>query len=245
MTEDNLTKLRNEIDNLDSQLLTLIRKRLNIVAQIKHLKEDGYYVGRPIRERDLLQKWVDTAPDIPKETLKTIARIFITTALKMEADDLHVCGTEGLEDIIYQNYLLANPTFHKNPDTLFAVQAQTPLNSITFLPLDDMRYWQAPYIDEIGKNNFYIFEMVPVMQDKKRAVKLAILPMKHLPKNPLYLSTDIDYDADDDALCKHFDATQTIKAGFKIYTRSAIGNADLARRFIGGYSNSIKFDLES
>ena len=83
--EKTLLFIREEIDSIDSELISLLESRLNLSLQIGKLKKkmnkDPYDEGR---EAEILKKIDELALIYPKEDLKTIFMEIMKTSLNQQ-----------------------------------------------------------------------------------------------------------------------------------------------------------------
>ncbi|MEI7955965.1 MAG: prephenate dehydratase, partial [Verrucomicrobiota bacterium] len=90
--------IRNQIDRIDIDLLTLLSRRAELVHQVGLIKKrDGLQIYAPEREEALLRKLVDMNQGrMPERSIRAIYREIMSTALALE-DDLKIAylGPEG------------------------------------------------------------------------------------------------------------------------------------------------------
>ena len=238
---DTLQTLRNKIDKCDTELLNILQQRFDIVHQVGKLKETSYHLGRPIRETDLLLKWRALAPSLPFDTLYALARILITESLRLEIDDFIVHADHRLAPLATQHYGIAKPILHQTPASLFASafdKAPNP-NAVYVVPSDDSAYWQAEYQQLMGKQ-LHIIEALPYHKTEKEAFVFANLKEEFIPKNQLFIAPPTaQLPAPQQAELKLSNQyCQLYHLPTEIDNR-----ANLAIRYIGGYSNQIENNL--
>ena len=94
----NLDDIRNQIDRIDIELLTLLSRRAELVHEVGLIKKrDGLQIYAPEREEALLRKLVDMNQGrMPERSIRAIYREIMSTALALE-DDLKIAylGPEG------------------------------------------------------------------------------------------------------------------------------------------------------
>ena len=98
MTDKELQKLRNEIDQIDREILTLLNKRASValkIAEIKKAKELSYY--DPVREKKLINKLLElNEGPFSNETIKTLFREILSATLALqESQKIAYLGPEG------------------------------------------------------------------------------------------------------------------------------------------------------
>ncbi|MGB6411622.1 MAG: chorismate mutase, partial [Candidatus Deferrimicrobiaceae bacterium] len=86
MTRDRMKELREEIDTLDDQILSLLNRRAKAAIEVGKIKEDQnlrFYV--PEREVEILRRLTAQNPGpFPNEALKAIYREIISASLSLE-----------------------------------------------------------------------------------------------------------------------------------------------------------------
>ncbi len=94
----NLDDIRNEIDRIDRQLLSLLNERADLVHEVGVVKKrDGLQIYAPEREDALLRKLVEMNEGrLPEKSIRAIYREIMSAALALE-DDLKIAylGPEG------------------------------------------------------------------------------------------------------------------------------------------------------
>ena len=94
----NLDDIRNQLDRIDIELLTLLSRRAELVHEVGLIKKrDGLQIYAPEREEALLRKLVDMNQGrMPERSIRAIYREIMSTALALE-DDLKIAylGPEG------------------------------------------------------------------------------------------------------------------------------------------------------
>jgi chorismate mutase / prephenate dehydratase len=95
MSDDKLSKLRKEIDGIDSEMLELLAKRLTVVKKVGEVKaadkSDGRSIIRPGREASMIRKVASFKPKIevdnfPNATAAYIWRLIIACAITIEEE---------------------------------------------------------------------------------------------------------------------------------------------------------------
>ena len=128
-TKESLTSLRQEIDDLDRQIVELLNQRAEVVIRIGRAKQaDGTPVYAPDREHMVLQRLSDlNRGPLPQQTLKAIYRELMS-------------GSFALEKALRIGYL--------GPEGSYSQQAAARKfgSSVEYLPLADIR----AVFDEVG-----------------------------------------------------------------------------------------------
>ena len=85
MNEQNkiLVKLRNEIDNIDKNLLQLIENRSNLASKIIKAKEGGD-IFKPKREEDLIKKLLSVSKKSSPQFIENVWRLLISENLFLQ-----------------------------------------------------------------------------------------------------------------------------------------------------------------
>ncbi len=239
-----ITKLRNEIDSIDAQLLELLKKRLSIVDEVKNMKNPDYYSGRPIREHAVFQRWLKIAPELPTELLDALSRLLISAALKAEISEFTIHVATEITEIATHNYKLAAMQIHEAATTMLTSHNANPCNNLILLPLNNMRYWQSNIYEKLAQtnNNFHIIELLPLTEATKEVAVIGCLPEEFLPTNRLFLTTNLHDKATPTSAM--FEPNLTVENGFKIYHLTDDRSKHLAGlelKLIGGYSDTLIF----
>ncbi len=89
----NLNDIRNNIDTIDDEILTLLIKRAELSNMVKKLKQkEGKAVFNPARQVNILRKLINNPQDlILKETIIRIWSEIMGASIKMQNPDFKVC----------------------------------------------------------------------------------------------------------------------------------------------------------
>lgn len=80
--EQEIRRLRGDIDQMDAQLAQLLERRALAAARVQRLKPVGYFQGRDAgRERELVERMAEHAPRLGHERIAAIMDRVITTGL--------------------------------------------------------------------------------------------------------------------------------------------------------------------
>ncbi|WP_251861901.1 prephenate dehydratase [Clostridium sp. Marseille-Q2269] len=170
MNKNELNQLRNQIDEIDEQLIKLFEKRMNIVVDVaKYKKENNMPIFNSEREKEVLKKNVDR---LKNENFKLYAEEFFKDTMSISRK--------------YQSYKMfcednkkeskENLCMSKNHELIFNEN-----NKIGFQGLRGSFSEQALF-DYFGENintiNFETFEDV-FINLKNKVVDYAILPLEN------------------------------------------------------------------
>jgi chorismate mutase len=121
-----LMELRQEIDEIDNQIISLFAHRMRVVSKVGELKKNSQekFFIRSNREADMLKKLVKKSGDIlPKSTIISIWRKIITAANMHEQPlRLAIHNPKNLPDY---GYLLREYYDHSVPQQIFQSAAAT------------------------------------------------------------------------------------------------------------------------
>jgi chorismate mutase len=86
--DPNIGSLRQKIDEIDRQLLDLLRERLEVVHQVGQEKmEKGLAVFDPSREEALLQKLIASAPkNLDERAIRVIFTAIVSESRRLESE---------------------------------------------------------------------------------------------------------------------------------------------------------------
>jgi chorismate mutase-like protein len=86
-----ITRLRDRIDQIDHEILSLLAERLNVVHQVGQEKlRKGYSVFDPKREEKLLSRLIESAPAVFDErSVRTIFSAIVSESRRLEDDQIN------------------------------------------------------------------------------------------------------------------------------------------------------------
>ena len=134
-----LASLREEIDNIDKDILRLIQNRLNISSKIGNFKQKGDEIIRPGREAQILRACAEYATDfLPREVILSIWRELITAScLTQSKISISVCAPDksvGYWSLARDHFGTVVPMkLYKSPKETIQLVSNTP-NSIGLIP---------------------------------------------------------------------------------------------------------------
>ncbi len=86
--EKKLYFLREEIDTIDSEIITLLESRLKLTNEVGKIKEKINKTFQDIkREEDILARIESMETKYPKEELKSLFRQIMSTSLSKQIDN--------------------------------------------------------------------------------------------------------------------------------------------------------------
>ena len=86
---DHLTELRRTINQLDNEILALVRRRMTLAADIIAAKQgNGAY--RPGREAAVIERLAAAAPDLPRQLVANVWRQLMTASTALQDASLEV-----------------------------------------------------------------------------------------------------------------------------------------------------------
>ena len=86
---DHLTDLRATINQLDDEILALVRRRMTLASDIIAAKQ-GQAAYRPGREAAVIERLVAAAPDLPRQLVANIWRQLMTASTALQDSALEV-----------------------------------------------------------------------------------------------------------------------------------------------------------
>lgn len=101
MSEDRISKLRQEIDQLDGEILDLIRKRMRISAEVSQAKSDKTAIFRPGREEKLFAALAQKSAGLPPVFVHGLWRVIISASIGLQKTDFTIATSpKALSDAI-------------------------------------------------------------------------------------------------------------------------------------------------
>lgn len=183
-----LKKFRDEIDQIDEQLILLLKQRIKIVKEVGEFKKktgEKFFI-RSAREADMIKNLIKKAgKDLPKNLVIDIWRKLITAANLIEQPIELFSQHQKYEHLIRQYYNSDVPLkFFKTAKEVFSALKKNPAGIAIFaLPPHDEEncpencqencqenWW------ELIPNNFYVFARIPFSQKSK--IKLVAIAAK-------------------------------------------------------------------
>jgi chorismate mutase/prephenate dehydratase len=84
MSEENLNKLRSEVDNLDKDMIKLFKKRFLLAIEIWKIKKPlGMKIKNPQREKEIIEK-VTLESGFPKSFVKKLYNLLFVETRKIQ-----------------------------------------------------------------------------------------------------------------------------------------------------------------
>ncbi|MDB2414623.1 chorismate mutase [Rickettsiales bacterium] len=173
-TQNELLKLRKEIDNIDQQIIDLLKDRIEFVKQVGKYKSKTSKTTsfiRSGREADMLRDLTKKIEGkFPAAAIATIWRMIISTSLDLEQKMNIAAYAKGNDNNCYWLAREYYGTFietkcYESTDEIIQKVARNDA-SVGILPLFDkseLPWWLRPY-DE--KNDIYVFARIPFIEHK-------------------------------------------------------------------------------
>ena len=95
--DDDLTRLRAQIDQIDQQILTLLTDRLFMAEQVAAAKQNGSSVFRPERETQLLANLCASADPHLHPVIQEVWRAIISAAIARQKPEFTIGAITGSE----------------------------------------------------------------------------------------------------------------------------------------------------
>ena len=86
---DKLSELRQTINQLDDEILTLVRRRMMLAADVIAAKNGGA-AYRPGREAEVMTRLVASAPDLPAGLVVNLWRQLMTASTALQSDSMAI-----------------------------------------------------------------------------------------------------------------------------------------------------------
>jgi len=183
--EDDISLLRKKIDKIDHAIIDLLKDRIEIVAQVGHLKakkaKPGFSFIRSGREaqmlRDLTKK---IGNSFPQAAIATIWRMIISASLNVEQSlkiSAYVSNNDNscywLAREYYGNF--TNITIEHSCEKIIqdVVSGKISVGILPIIDNDSNPWWVRPPQE---KNDIYVFARIPFVEqsDKQGNAALAI-----------------------------------------------------------------------
>ena len=95
--DDDLTRLRAQIDQIDQQILALLTDRLAMAEQVAAAKQNGSPVFRPEREAQLLSRLTAQADPSLHPVIQAVWRAIISAAIARQRPEFTIGATTSSE----------------------------------------------------------------------------------------------------------------------------------------------------
>ena len=178
MKNDTLSYYRMRIDEIDDQIITLLRKRVEVVHKVGELKKEtssSQSFIRAGREAKMLRELTKKADGVfPAQAIATMWRMIISTSLSIE-QEMSIYTYVGadkncfwLAREYFGTFLEINQL--EDADKLIATVAKNP-SAVGVLPLMDTSsnpWWVRPQGEA---NNIYVFARIPFIEEKHSDVQ--------------------------------------------------------------------------
>ncbi len=178
---EELAKLRAQINNIDDEIISLLKQRVKIVRRVGNIKKESSTSQsfiRAGREAKMLRDLTKKANGIfPPEAIATMWRMIISTSLSIEQEIiLHIYKVHNnncfwLAREYFGTFLQIKQ--HTNPQSLIKEVAKNSA-AVGILPFIDKSakpWWLRPKNE---KNNIYVFAKIPFIEEASLPSALAI-----------------------------------------------------------------------
>jgi len=91
---DKLSDLRQTINQLDDDILALIRRRMELAADIIAAKTDAV-AYRPGREAEVVERLIAAAPDLPAQLVTNVWRQLMTASTSLQNGNIRIAVHQG------------------------------------------------------------------------------------------------------------------------------------------------------
>lgn len=176
-----IEELRNKIDAIDKNIVTLLGERLEIVKQVGHLKQKSVASNkiasfiRSGREANMLRNLIKFSENIlPPQMVATIWRMIISLSLGIEQNIQLLCFNEKDNNSFWlaREYFGAfTPINLTNSADELIAKVSNNASLVGILPLFDESekpWWLRP---EDETNNIYVFAKVPFLGKVEAPIK--------------------------------------------------------------------------
>jgi len=187
--DENLTKFRSQIDDIDDKIISLLKERMAIVKQVgKHKSQTSATQSfiRAGREASMLRNLSRKADSIfPPAAIASIWRTIISTSLCTEQNmSISAYATDKNHDCFWlaREYYGSFVKTHKTPSADEVIDnVSSGKTSIGILPIGDnsCTWWLRP---ENEQNDIFIFARIPFVEDKKQPVPSAVAIANVMPE---------------------------------------------------------------
>lgn len=170
--KEDLSKLRESIDDIDNQIISLLKKRMNIVEDVKKYKIKNYSGENFIksgREASMLRDLIKKAKDIfPPQAIATIWRMIISTSLSHEQDMSIISYVTEQNNSCYwlaREYYGSFSQIDKSDSIEYIIEnIVNKKYSLAILPVSEKNkkpWWIRPLNE---KNDIFIFASIPFVK---------------------------------------------------------------------------------
>lgn len=101
MSEDRISELRQKIDQLDDDILDLLRQRMQISAEVSQAKTDKTAIFRPGREAKMFATLAKKSTDLPFHFVGCLWRVIVSASIGLQKPDFTIATSQqALSDAI-------------------------------------------------------------------------------------------------------------------------------------------------
>ena len=159
-----LKKFRNEIDQIDEQLILLLKQRFKIVKKVGDFKKknnEKFFI-RSAREADMIKNLIKKAgKNLPKNLIIDLWRKLITAANMLEQPLQLFSQHQEYEHLIRQYYNFDVPLkFFKDDQKVISALKKNPAGIAIFaLPPHHKEKWW-----DLLSDDFFVFAQIPFLE---------------------------------------------------------------------------------
>ncbi len=188
--KEDLSSFRKKIDDIDIEIVGLLKKRMEIVKEVGHYKKQTSATQsfiRAGREATMLRNLVKEAKDtFPAEAIATMWRMIISTSLATEQEMSVSSYSSGQDKSCFwlaREYFGSFLKITQQESADKVIKDVTAGNaSVGVLPLQDNSdkpWWVRPGKE---KNDVYIFARIPFVETEKSKVPSALAIANVMPE---------------------------------------------------------------
>ncbi len=95
MQDEQLAAIRQKIDQIDTELLALIKNRMALSAEVSQTKGPDKAVFRPGREAEMFARLADRKDGLPFEFVGGLWRVIISASIALQKPDFSITSTQA------------------------------------------------------------------------------------------------------------------------------------------------------
>lgn len=202
-TEEKLQQHRHDIDQIDDQIIELLKKRIETVSQVGAIKREAGETGvfiRPGREGRMHKRIFEafSGSDFPPRAALQIWRMLISASTDHESP-LAIGATYSADEPdlywmareYFGNFVNVQPINNSN-HVIADIQDKKLNVGVLPFPQDTVQWWLS--LAQYQTPSIYIFAKLPLIEhSKQEPTGLAIANVMPEPTNPDTLADDYSY----------------------------------------------------
>ncbi len=203
--QQKLGEFRSEINAIDDEILNLLKKRMEIVAKVRQVKEQNHenFFIKPAREADMIKNLVAKAPNsMTKSAIVSIWRKIITSSNMFEQPlKIAICNPSKntlFEHFIQDYYADFVPIINHDSinNAILELEKNNAQITVFALPCDNQDLNENWWINVANnKSGIKVFAKLPFLKQDKNNLGLVALAIKKQEKSSsdetlLYVETD-------------------------------------------------------